>query len=116
MFDNELPSLPVYVIGSDVEGSFGKASNDAFFVLRNGVNDVVCVMKAKEVIEKFDVCPQGKSPDGSVDRDFKYLQVVENIVSVDQSDIDLVSGQKIELTETQFNKLNEYLKDKMVMV
>ena len=68
-------------------------------------------------VEEFEVSVDSNLPQNSVDRDFKYLQVAfGGYFEVDRTDIDIASGQKLKLTEHQEAKLNEYLKDEMVMV
>lgn len=114
MFDNELPCLPIYKVQSDVEFCFEK--KEVYFVLSHGCNDVVGAIKCKEVVKKFDVLPESGNPEHARECYFKFLQLTENVVTIDGSNIDLVAGQKIELTETQYNELNEYLKEEMELV
>lgn len=81
------------------------------FTLINGVNSIECEIKAKRIVESFDV-PVNSDPQNNVDRDFEYLQVdCETEVLVE---LDCV--QKIKLTEKQAYDLNEYLKDEMKMI
>lgn len=114
MSEVNLPSLYKYDVSSEVESCFDK--NEVYFVLNYGVLSVVCWMKAECITEQFEVNSTDNDPQNSFDRDFKYLKVGETEVNIDCSDIDLVSGQQIELTENQIQKLNEYLKDNMILV
>lgn len=120
MFENELPCLPVYKIKcnkiEDIDIDYELKSNNVFFDLEHGSNIICCSMRGEVEVKAFDVCEQGQSYEDSVERDFKFLQLNENIVNVEQSDIDLITGQKIELTEKQYCELNEYLKEKMEMM
>lgn len=109
-----LPSLPKFKVNQGVEFCFDKKK--VYFVLDYGVVSVVCFMSAGCVVATYDVMPENGDPQNSVDIDFKYLKVGETEVSIDQSDIDLVNGQKIELTEKQIFELNEYLKEEMIKV
>lgn len=107
-----LPSLPEFEIG-DVDFDF--KTNKVFFDLVLGCLSVTCFMSGILKVEEFEVSADS-NPQNSVDRDFKYLQVAGGYFEVDRTDIDIASGQKLKLTEHQEAKLNEYLKDEMVMV
>lgn len=107
-----LPSLPKFVV-EDVEHNF--ELNQVTFLLKYGILEVLGCIDAKCVIEKFDVSVSGGNVQNSVERDFKYLVVSETEVSIDQSDIDIKSGQKLILTESQIQKMNDDLKELMVM-
>lgn len=107
-----LPSLPKFEIDPNIEDCFDR--KEVYFVLGCGVLKVVCSMKAECVVDTYSVNVD-ENPQNDIDRDFKYLKVGETAVSIDCSDIDLVGGQQIELTETQIQKLNEILKENMVL-
>lgn len=107
-----LPCLPEFEIG-DVDFDF--ETNKVFFDLVSGCVSLTCFMSGILKVEEFEVSTDS-NPQNSVDRDFKYLQVAGGYFEVDRSDIDIVSGQKLKLTERQEAQLNEYLKEEMVMV
>lgn len=108
-----LPSLPEFEVSKEVDFDF--ESNKVFFVLMCGVDDVVCSMSGILKVEEFEVSPS-LDPQMAVDRDFKFLQVEDTALDVVESDVDIVPGQKLKLTEHQRRDLNEYLKEEMVMV
>ena len=119
MFENELPSLPAYKVHcvklEDIEVDYSLNNENVFFTLVNGCNNICCAMQGKVNTEVFDVVEKGNY-ENSKECNFKFLQLTSNVVRVDQSDIDLITGQKIELTEKQYCELNEYLKEKMELV
>lgn len=103
--------LSGFKVSDDIEMSF--ENNEVYLVLVRGDEQVVCNVKGKLVIENCDVCFDG-NPQNSVDRDFKYLQVSDSKLEIDQSDIDLVG--KVELNQFQVRELNKKLKDNMILV
>ena len=102
--------LSGFKVSDDIEMSF--ENNEVYLVLVRGDEQVVCNVKGKLVIENCDVCFDG-NPQNSVDRDFKYLQVSDYNLEIDQSDIDL--NGKVELNEIQIDELNKKLKDNMIL-
>ena len=107
--------LPVFAefeidASSDIDAFID--NEKVMFWLSCGVDDIYCEMKAKRIIESFEVCNDG-DVQNSVECDFEYLEVdCETEVLVDGLDY----VQKIKLTEKQMLKLNEYLKDEKKMV
>lgn len=108
-----LVSLPKCKVGNEIEFTFKR--KEVYFVLENGCDTAACTIKAEIVIEKFDCC-SGGDIENSCEVDFKYLVVSETPVDVEESDFEIVEGQKIELTESQIADLNEKLKNEMVRV
>ena len=100
-----------FKVSDDIEMSF--ENNEIYFVLVRGDEQVVCNVKGKLVVENCDVCFDG-NPQNSVDRDFKYLQVSDSKLEIDQSDIDL--NGEVELNQFQIDELNKKLKDNMILV
>lgn len=106
--------LPVFAefeidVNSDV--AHLTSCEKVMFWLSCGVDNIYCEMKAKRIVESFEVCNDG-DVQNAVDRDFEYLEVdCETEVLVE---LDYV--QKIKLTEKQMLKLNGYLKDEKKMV
>lgn len=108
-----LPSLPKCKINDDFDVDFENKS--VCFILEHGVDKALCYIKADLKVEKFDCCQNGDYQNVA-EVEFKFLQVSDTEVTVDQSDFGIQSNQKIELTESQINDLNEKLKDEMVRV
>lgn len=102
--------LSGFEVSDDIEMSF--ENNEVYLVLVRGDEQVVCNVKGKLVIENCDVCFDG-NPQNSVDRDFKYLQVDDTEIEIDQSDIEI--DGKFELNEIQIDDLNKKLKDNMIL-
>lgn len=103
--------LSGFKVSDDIEMSF--ENNEVYLVLVRGDEQVVCNAKGKLVIENCDVCFDG-NPQNSVDRDFKYLQVSDSKLEIDQSDIEI--DGRVELNQFQIDGLNKKLKDNMVLV
>lgn len=112
MIKGNLPSLPKFKIGDDVDYNFD--SNEVYFLLELGVDTVVCKMKGEKIVEPFE-CHTGGDVENGREIDFKYFKVSDTEVFIDQSDIDIESNQKIELTDSQIYDLNEKLKNEMVV-
>ena len=108
-----LPCLPEFELDSDIE--IDLHGGEVNFTLSYGAVSVDCFMDGVVKTEVFTV---GVNMDRQmdVDKDFNYLVVSNTPVEVLRTDIDLVDGQRIKLTEKQMAKLNEYLKDEMLMV
>lgn len=108
-----LPCLPEFELQSDIEIDLHGC--DVSFTLSYGAVSVDCCMDGVVKAEVFTV---GVNMDRQmdIDKDFNYLVVSNTPVEVLRTDIDLVDGQRIKLTEKQMAKLNEYLKDEMVVV
>lgn len=114
MLEVYLPSLPEFEIHKNIEFSLEKKK--VYFALTLGCLDVVCTISSELKTEKFDVCPQGVSSEHCQECDFQFLEVGKTAVSVDQTDIEIMTGQKLVLTEKQIQELNEILKGEMVIV
>lgn len=108
-----LPCLPEFDIQSDIE--IDLHGGEVSFTLTYGFISVDCCMDGVVNTENFDV-PVDGNPQNNLDRPFEFLVVSNTPVEVLRTDIDLVDGQRIKLTEAQLAKLNEYLKNEMVMV
>lgn len=104
-----LPSLPEFEV-TEVEQCFDL--NQATFVLKHGVLQVLGYVSASVKVESFD-CVANGDVENSIECDFKYLVVGDVPFDFDQTDIDLKEGQQLKLTEAQRNDLNEILKDMM---
>lgn len=102
--------LSGFKVSDDIEMSF--ENNEVYLVLVRGDEQVVCNVKGELVVENCDVCFDG-NPQNSVDRDFKYLQVGDSKLEIDQSDIDL--NGVVELNQFQIDELNKKLKDNMIL-
>ncbi|MEG1232291.1 MAG: hypothetical protein RSE18_00520 [Acinetobacter sp.] len=108
-----LPCLPEFELQSDIEIDLHGC--DVSFTLSYGAVSVDCCMDGMVKIENFDVAVDS-NPQNNLERPFEFLVVSNTPVEVLRTDIDLVGGQRIKLTEKQMVKLREYLKDEMVMV
>jgi hypothetical protein len=108
-----LLSLPKCKVNDDFDIDYDNKS--VCFVLEHGVDNALCHMKGEIIVEAFDVCQGGDVENGS-EVNFKYLQIGETSVLVDQSDFSIQANQEIELTESQISDLNEKLKNEMVRV
>lgn len=108
-----LPSLPEFELQSDIEIDLHGC--DVSFTLSYGAVSVDCCMDGVVKTEDFDVAVDS-NPQNNLERPFEFLVVSNTPVEVLRTDIDLVDDQRIKLTEKQMAKLNEYLKDEMVVV
>ena len=108
-----LPCLPEFELDSDIE--IDLHGGEVNFTLSYGAVSVDCCMDGVIRTEDFDVAVDS-DPQNSLERPFEFLVVSNTAVEVMRTDIDLVDGQRIKLTEKQMAKLNEYLKEEMVMV
>lgn len=106
-----LVSLPKCKINEEIDVDY--ENNSVCFALEYGTDSALCHIKSVAIIESFD-CYESGSVENGVEVDFKYMIVSDSPVSVDQSDFDILEGQKIELTEQQIADLNEKLKNEMV--
>lgn len=107
-----LVSLPKCKINEDIDVDY--ENNSVCFALEYGTDSALCHIKAEIISEEFDV-HQGGNFEDCRSIEFKYAHVSDTPVSVDQSDFDILEGQKIELTESQIADLNEKLKNEMVI-
>lgn len=112
MHELYLPCLPEFELQSDIE--IDLHGGEASFTLAYGAVSVDCCMNGVVKIENFDFSFDGDTQN-NLDRPFEFLVVSNTPVEVLRTDIDLVDGQRIKLTEKQMAKLNEYLKEEMVM-
>lgn len=108
-----LPSLPEFELNSEID--IDLHGGEVSFTLFYGAVSIDCCMDGVVKTENFDVAVDS-NPQNIVERPHNYLVVSNTPVEVLRTDIDLVDGQRIKLTEKQMSKLNEYLKDEMVMV
>lgn len=108
-----LPSIPEFELDSDIE--IDLHGGEVSFTLSCGVLSVDCCMDGLVKAEGFDVSVDD-NPQNNLEHQHNYLEVLNTPVEVLRTDIDLADGQRIKLTEKQMSKLNEYLKDEMVMV
>lgn len=108
-----LPCLPEFELQSDIE--IDLHGGEVNFTLSYGAVSVDCCMDGVVKTEDFDVAVDS-DPQNNLDRPFYFLVVSNTPVEVLRTDIDLVDGQRIKLTEKQMAKLNEYLKEEMVRV
>lgn len=108
-----LVSLPKCKINEDVDVDF--EYKNVCFALEYGTDSALCRMNVDIVEEEFDV-HEGGNLVACRSLEFKYAVVSDTPVYVDQSDFDILEGQKIELTESQIADLNEKLKNEMVRV
>ena len=108
-----LPSLPEFEIQSDIEIDLHGC--DVSFTLSYGAVSVDCCMDGVVKTEDFEVAIDS-NPQNNLERPFEFLVVSNTPVEVLRTDIDLVDGQRIKLTEKQMAQLNEYLKEEMVMI
>ena len=108
-----LPSLPEFELQSDIE--IDLHGGEVNFTLSYGAVSVDCCMDGVVKTEDFDV-EVDSNPQNSLERPFEFLVVSNTPVEVLRTDIDLVDGQRIKLTEKQMAQLNKYLKEEMVMV
>lgn len=113
MHELYLPSLPEFELQSDIEIDLHGC--DVSFTLSYGAVSIDCCMDGVVKTEDFDVAVDS-NPQNNLERPFEFLVVSNTAVEVLRTDIDLVDGQRIKLTEKQIAKLNEYLKEEMVMV
>lgn len=113
MHELYLPCLPEFELQSDIE--IDLHGSEVNFTLIYGAVSVDCCMDGVIKTEDFDV-EIDSDPQNSLERPFEFLVVSNTAVEVLRTDINLVDGQKIRLTEKQMAKLNEYLKEEMVMV
>lgn len=107
-----LPCLPEFELQSDIE--IDLHGGEVNFTLSYGAVSVDCCMDGLVKTEDFEVAVDS-DPQNNLDHPFKFLVVSNTAVEVMRTDINLVDGQKIRLTEKQMAKLNEYLKEEMVM-
>lgn len=107
-----LPSLPEFELKSDIE--IDLHGGEVNFTLSYGAVSVDCCMDGVVETEDFDVAIDS-DPQNNLERPFEFLVVSNTAVEVMRTDINLVDGQKIRLTEKQMAQLNEYLKEEMVM-
>lgn len=107
-----LPCLSEFELQSDIEIDLHGC--DVSFTLSYGAVSVDCCMDGAIKTEDFDVVVDS-NPQNNLERPFEFLVVSNTPVGVLRTDIDLVDGQRIKLTEKQMAKLNEYLKDEMVV-
>lgn len=108
-----LVSLPKCKINEEIDVDY--ENNSVCFALEYGTDSALCHIEAEIISEEFDVT-QGGNHDYCRSVEFMYAHVSDTPVSIDQSDFDIVEGQKIELTEQQIADLNEKLKNEMVRV
>lgn len=99
------PCFPLFELAENIEVD----ANMVRFTLNYGCVEIDCEMLANELTDSTWV-NKTNDPQNDVEMDYTKLEVDDRTsVTVLRSDVELVNGQKIILTDQQVEKLNQQL-------